>query len=401
MLHIRQMRVALIALAAVLTACSGFGEVVAPSNAETEQPGDRVDLDGTEWVLISLNGNSLIEGSNITLDFTEGQVSGFAGCNWYGGKHTGTDKDPLAIAEMAVTAQLCPAPEGVMQQETAYTEALQNAAACRVVDDRLEIDNAAGETTLVFARKADFPMNPDDLVGTRWRLISMDGRSLIEGSTITLAFHDENQVSGSAGCRGYVATYEASGDDMRFLWLAMLEAHCLEQDALLEQEAQYTTILEGASDYRLSEDQLDIFTARGEVLVFEPLPEGADASLEGTTWAFSAFIEEKTIEGMAAPLLIVTGPLAKTEITATFDDGTVSGSAGCNTYHAAYTSDGPSLTLETLTATEIACRNPAGIMEQEQRYLGFLKDVTIHRIYGSQLWLETGDGGILVFNVQE
>ena len=48
---------------------------------------------------------------------------------------------------------------------------------------------------------------------------------------------------------------------------------------------------------------------------------------------------------------------------------------------------------------EMACSSPAGIMEQEQRYLGFLADVTACRIYGSQLWLETGDGRALVFTV--
>jgi len=41
-------------------------------------------------------------------------------------------------------------------------------------------------------------------------------------------------------------------------------------------------------------------------------------------------------------------------------------------------------------------------MEQEQRYLGLLNDVTAYRIYGSQLWLETGgDGPCLVFTAQE
>ena len=55
---------------------------------------------------------------------------------------------PLAITEMA-----CASPEGVMEQEAAYMEALQSAAAYRVVENRLELEDAAGETTLVFAEK--------------------------------------------------------------------------------------------------------------------------------------------------------------------------------------------------------------------------------------------------------
>jgi len=42
-----------------------------------------------------------------------------------------------------------------MEQEATYIEALRRAASYRVVDDRLEIDNAAGEMTLVFARKEE------------------------------------------------------------------------------------------------------------------------------------------------------------------------------------------------------------------------------------------------------
>ncbi|MBC8255075.1 MAG: META domain-containing protein, partial [Ardenticatenia bacterium] len=163
--------------------------------------------------------------------------------------------------------------------------------------DRLEIANAAGEMTLVFTMKEEFPMDPSDLVGTAWQLVSMDGRSPVEGSTITFAFHNENQVSGSAGCRGYVGGYEASGDDIRFPWLAMIGAACLEQEALMRQEGHYTDHLSWATNYRLNEGQLELFTARGEMLVFEPLPEDANASLERTTWILISPILRKRRPG--------------------------------------------------------------------------------------------------------
>lgn len=125
---------------------------------ETERPGAPADLDGTEWVLISLNGESPIEGTEITLYFEEALLGGSMTCNGYGGgrdsgKYVATDDGSLTIPQIAVTVQLCSEPEGIMEQEAAYIEALRSAAAYRVMDDRLEIDNAAGETTLVFARE--------------------------------------------------------------------------------------------------------------------------------------------------------------------------------------------------------------------------------------------------------
>jgi len=123
---------------------------------ETERPGTPADLVGTQWVLVSLNGKSLVEGTSITLNLNEEFLEGFAGCNGYGGpgggRYMATDDGTLTlIPPLATTVQLCSAPEGVMEQEAAYIKALQSAAVYRVVDDRLEVDNAAGETTLVFA----------------------------------------------------------------------------------------------------------------------------------------------------------------------------------------------------------------------------------------------------------
>jgi len=172
---------------------------------------------------------------------------------------------------------------------------------------------------------------------------------------------------------------------------------CTESEALMEQEGEYTTVLEWATNYRLSHGQLEILTARGEVLTFESLPEDAAASLEGTTWTLTAFIEERVVEGMPAPLPMPTDLLPETQITATFEDARVRGSAGCNTYGAAYVRTGSSLDLEAPAATEMACSGPAGVMEQEQRYLNILRDVTTYHIHGSQLWLETSDGRVLFF----
>lgn len=149
-------------------------------------------------------------------------------------------------------------------------DALTHAVTYRIVDDQLEIDNAAGETTLIFVMKEQFAMNPADLIGTGWQLLSLGEDSLIEGSTITLVFESEQAYSGYAGCRSYSGTYEATGGDIRFPYIAMLEENCPDQ-ALLEQEGRYTDSLTWATNYRLGEGKLEIFTAQGKVLVFAPL----------------------------------------------------------------------------------------------------------------------------------
>ena len=389
----------IVVVSALLVACGGSDQTPSPT-AQLEPPNAVMDLEGTEWVLVSLNEDDLRKGTHITLSFDAGKASGFAGCNGYGSEYTAAGDGVLTVPVVEVTLQLCEAPGGVMEQEKAYIEAFSSAAVYRMADDRLEIDNTAGETTLVFELREQPSMAPDDLVGTRWRLLSLDGSGPIEESTITIVFHDEHRASGDGGCRGYVAAYNADAGGIAFTWLAMTGELCVEPE-LMKQEGQYTTVLEGTTTFQLTAEQLDILTTRGEILTFEPLPEEANSSLEGTIWALTGFIEDKPIEKMPAPLLAVSTLLADSEITLTLNDGSASGSAGCNSYGAGYATDGASLTFGPTVVTEMACLEPEGLMKQEQQYLSFLGDVVTFSISGGQLWVDAGNGRALLFVAQE
>ena len=225
----------------------------------------------------------------------------------------------------------------------------------------------------------------------------VNGKGPIEGSNLTLAFHNEYRVGGHAGCNGYVASYEAIDDELGFFFLAMLGSACLEQEALLRQQDEFTTLLSNTTDFRLMGDQLELVTQNGQVLAFRRLPDEANARLEGRLWALSAVIEEKDVEGMGGPVPMPIGPPPGTEITVTFEGGVVSGSGGCNSYSAEYALDGANVSLQTIAATEMACPEPSGIMDLEQQYLSTLRDVTAYRIQDNQLWLETDDGRAVVY----
>ena len=109
--------------------------------------------------LISLNGNDLIKGTAITLDFSETYLGGQMGCNGYGGspdsgKYFSEGDGTFQIGDpFAVTVQLCMDPEGIMEQEAEYIEILMAASQYQIVDDRLEIKDDAGEIMLVYDKK--------------------------------------------------------------------------------------------------------------------------------------------------------------------------------------------------------------------------------------------------------
>jgi heat shock protein HslJ len=381
-------------LLTLLVACGGRlpGEGVSPDNGSTIDPA----LQDTEWILTHLQGQSPHAGSQITLNFDQEGFDGFASCNRYGGGYEAAAEGTLIMGEIWQTVEECKTPD-LRDREQAYVETLGNVLAYRLEDAQLELKDATGETILTFTRKEELAMEPAKLLGTAWQLDSADGKGPIEGSSLTLAFHNESRVGGHAGCSGYVASYEASGDDLGFLFLAMLGSACFEQEALLRQQDEFTTLLSNTTDYRLMGDELELVTQDGQVLAFRQLPDEASAGLEETPWALSAFIEDKDVEGMGGPVPMPVDPSPGTEITATFEGGVVSGSSGCNHYRAAYALDGATFSLQAIAATEMACLEPSGVMEQEQRYLSTLRDVTAYRLHDNQLWLETEDGRAVVY----
>jgi heat shock protein HslJ len=123
----------------------------------------RDPLNNTRWALLSLHGEPLLEGTRITLEFSRGFIRGFAGCNEYDsrqvigdaeirGMYKATEDGSLDTPGVTLTLLACLTPEGANDQEDAYLEALAKAVAFRLVENRLELQDATGRTTLVFTR---------------------------------------------------------------------------------------------------------------------------------------------------------------------------------------------------------------------------------------------------------
>ena len=75
--------------------------------------------------------------------------------------------------------------------------------------------------------------------------------------------------------------------------------------------------------------------------------------------------------------------------SASFADGTMGGSTGCNRYTAGYTVDGDSLELAQIASTQMACAPPADAIERA--YVAALAQVAGWRIEGEELVLVDGD----------
>ena len=93
--------------------------------------------------------------------------------------------------------------------------------------------------------------------------------------------------------------------------------------------------------------------------------------LDGTSWQLQYYRK--------------TAPISGTTITAQFADGEISGSAGCNKYGGVYEVDGSEISIGEIYFTEMACMEPAGVIEQEQQYLGYLGEAYKFQLAEDQL----------------
>jgi heat shock protein HslJ len=227
---------------------------------------DAQDLIGSEWTLTSLNGEELAKDTNITLTFEEERLGGFAGCNHYGALYTTDKKGTLEIPAVESTQQGCLEPEGVLEQESAYINILMTADALRVVEDQLELLDESGEVVLAYIKREPFEMDPSQLEGVEWQLLSMGVEPLIEGTLISISFSG-GEMQGHAGCRDFHGRYEAAGDQIRVTFIEMLGEVCGDE-ALLLQEARFTDVLELSTHYQVVQGQLTLFTATGEEALF-------------------------------------------------------------------------------------------------------------------------------------
>lgn len=238
-------------------------------------PSDVVtELANTEWKLVSLYGSGLLDGTSITLNIEDDGVGGSTGCNYYGGKVLMEDG---VLKERGINSTKVGCPGEINQQESAYLHALGDAASYRVRDGWLEIQDAAGETTLIFAEEEQRDMDPADLVGTAWRLYSVDDVPAPEGLEATLYFSSEGRIRGYGGCGSYSGSYAAEGDDITMIGLGMEEAGSC---SLENSRTRMAGLGMGPYDYILGEDRLELYAERGNVLVFVPLTEGEKADLE-------------------------------------------------------------------------------------------------------------------------
>lgn len=250
-----------------------------------------------------------------------------------------------------------------------------------------EIENPPADASSLRWRLVEVVSSTLSLEGNRWRLDSFRDSSgqtvnVFPGSRIRVEFRD-GQLTGNAGCNNYFGSYTVDGQNIQISEQVGMTGQLCHPEEVAKQEQAYLRALLSTRTFVIENEQLQLADAEGNVVatfsVLEPL------ALVGTPWTVLRYNN-----GRGG----VTSVIRETEITAVFaEDGTLSGSAGCNDYSTTYQTDGNSITIsDTFALTQKLCSTPEGIDQQEREYLAALVGATTFELTDNGLEMRGADG---------
>jgi heat shock protein HslJ len=123
---------------------------VQDANGLGSQATTRINIDARletdVWTLAAINQELLLPGTAITLQFLQGELVGFAGCNTYTGEYTAAENGDgtysVTIGQLTISRLSCP--QDIMDQEDEYLKALQQSTLATIQENMITLNSPLG-----------------------------------------------------------------------------------------------------------------------------------------------------------------------------------------------------------------------------------------------------------------
>ena len=222
----------------------------------------QAELAGTNWLLSELGNRKLMLQSPITLNFDADKFNGKDGCNYYRGSYQAQGKQFKVNKQIANTLMACP--DSLDRQAAVYMKALTSATTYKIDQQQL-ILSVKGKIV------AKFRQQPSGLEGSSWQVLSVNNGkqavvSTIIGTELTAKF-DKDNITGSAGCNNYRASYQVADKKLNIGDTISTKKFCAEPQGIMEQEAQFLQALKTVTSYEFDGINLRLRTATNATAV--------------------------------------------------------------------------------------------------------------------------------------
>ncbi|WGT46015.1 META domain-containing protein [Tessaracoccus lacteus] len=227
------------------------------------------------------------------------------------------------------------------------------------------------------------PPSSGDLVGVTWLLENLAGEAPVDGSPVTVHFADDGALFGSGGCNRFSGTYEIDGGTLT-VGDALPSTMMACADDVMALESAFFTALTSARGFAVEDETLTLNDESGAAL---GTLAAQSQDLADTTWNITAYND-----GVSAVVSVLEGA----EANLTFaDDGTISGTGGCNRVLGSYTAGDGTISFGILASTQMFC-GADGVMDQEAAVIAALESAATFSIEGDMLEMRTADDAIAV-----
>ena len=219
-----------------------------------------------EWRLTSgtVEGDDIpiLDESPVTMTLADGQASGTAACNGYGGDYD-LSGGSITFGDLIITEMAC-SPDEIMTAERLFMQGLTQVSTVEL-DGDLVMRGQGVE--LVFT--ALEPVEDAELQGTVWvldGLITGETASSAMGEGATLEFFSDGSVLGDTGCRPFSGQHTVEGAQVTIEGLAGDGEECAPDIA--DQDAQILSVLDGTVSAEIDGRLLTIMGSDGNGLTF-------------------------------------------------------------------------------------------------------------------------------------
>jgi heat shock protein HslJ len=220
------------------------------------------DLDGTSWIATGVTDagrpHPLVAGSELRVEFADGNISVHAGCNGMGGSYRLSADSELSVGPLAGTEMACDQP--LMDQDAWLSRTVFASPLTAAVDgDTLTLSRTGLELVLT-ARSV---VSPDVLLeGTSWQLDGIrSGASMSSVPTgtraPTLLVAADGSVTLDTGCNAGRSTATVSGSTITFGPVMTTKKACADR-AGRETESAVLAVLDGAVEWSVTEKTLTL-----------------------------------------------------------------------------------------------------------------------------------------------
>lgn len=250
-----------------------FSALLTTACDATSTPGDEDGptdlaeaLDGHDFLLQSIEGHELVDGTEIRIGFRDGEVSAHAGCNHISGPFE-IEGGILRVEGLGSTQIGCQ-PELHAQDEWVMA-LLTGSPEIRFDDPELTIEGDEGTLVLV-DREVASPDRP--LVGTHWIGNGTgDGNTITFGpgwETATVRFEQDGALRVFTGCQVGEGSYSATETTIEVEELAYTEEPCDAAELESLSAAVHAVLADGAT-IELEIDEANLTLERdGKLLLF-------------------------------------------------------------------------------------------------------------------------------------